>query len=76
MYRCMYVCMYTCLHGEGREWEEEGEGEGMVAEEGVYGGWYVSCREIPLSPHLLLWEFPILAALTENQMRCCTLNLS
>ena len=55
-----------------------GKGAGMVAEEGVYVGWYVSCREIPLnlSPHLLLWEFPILAALTENQMRCCTLNLS
>ena len=46
--------------------------------EGVDVGWYVSCREIPLnlSPHLLLWEFPILAALTENQMRCYTLNLS
>ena len=50
----------------------------MVVGEGVDVGWYVSCREIPLnlSPHLLLWEFPILAALTENKMRCCTLNLS
>ena len=50
----------------------------MEAGEGVDVSWYVSCREIPLnpSPHLLLWEFPILAALTENQMRCCTLNLS
>ena len=66
--------------GVGRErvwrkgWEGRGYGgrggEGVGGGESVYVGWYVSCREIPLnlSPHLLLWEFPILAALTENQM--------
>ena len=56
----------------------EGRGGDMVVGVWVDVGWYVSCREIPLnlSPHLLLWEFPILAALTENQMRCCTPNLS
>ena len=46
------VCRWCC--GEGRVW--------------VLAG-VVCCREIPLnlSPHLLLWEFPILAVLLRTK---------